>query len=158
MRGSSSCSTTAVQFDSAHITAPERIYFDLHGARLDPSVAQKTVPAGDGLLKWVRAAQNTDDVVRLVLDADKAKDYSAQLLSDPYRLVIDVSRAAEGRRKERCEFGGGAEKRGQPSAGCKREPRKSPFAHAGAGAEDQPHRDRSRATAVLTRARWDRTA
>jgi N-acetylmuramoyl-L-alanine amidase len=38
----------------------------------------------------VRAAQNTDEVVRLVLDADGAKDYSAQLLSDPYRLVIDV--------------------------------------------------------------------
>jgi len=81
----------AVRYDSARITGPERIYFDLHGARLDSSVPQKMVPAGDGLLKWVRAAQNTDDVVRLVLDAGKAKDYSAQLLSDPYRLVIDVS-------------------------------------------------------------------
>jgi N-acetylmuramoyl-L-alanine amidase/type II secretory pathway predicted ATPase ExeA len=80
----------AVQYDSARISAPERIYFDLHNARLDPSVAQKAAPLGDGLLKWVRAAQNTDDVVRLVLDADKAKAYSAQLLSDPYRLVIDV--------------------------------------------------------------------
>ncbi|HTX16682.1 MAG TPA: N-acetylmuramoyl-L-alanine amidase [Candidatus Baltobacteraceae bacterium] len=80
----------AVQYNSARISAPERIYFDLHNARLDPSVVQKTVPAGDGLLKWVRAAQNTDDVVRLVLDADKAKAYSAQLLRDPYRLVIDV--------------------------------------------------------------------
>ncbi len=81
----------AVRYDSARITGPERIYFDLHGARLDSSVPQKMVPAGGGLLKWVRAAQNTDDVVRLVLDAGKAKDYSAQLLSDPYRLVIDVS-------------------------------------------------------------------
>jgi N-acetylmuramoyl-L-alanine amidase/type II secretory pathway predicted ATPase ExeA len=79
-----------VQYDSARISAPERIYFDLHNARLSPSVAQKTVPAQDGLLKWVRAAQNTDDVVRLVLNAEKAKAYSAQLLSDPYRLVIDV--------------------------------------------------------------------
>ena len=38
----------------------------------------------------MRAAQNTDDVVRLVLDAGSAKYYSAQLLTDPYRLVIDV--------------------------------------------------------------------
>jgi N-acetylmuramoyl-L-alanine amidase/type II secretory pathway predicted ATPase ExeA len=80
----------AVQYNSARISNPERIYFDLHNARLSPSVSQKTVPVQDGLLKWVRAAQNTDDVVRLVLDADKAKDYSAQLLSDPHRLVIDV--------------------------------------------------------------------
>jgi N-acetylmuramoyl-L-alanine amidase/type II secretory pathway predicted ATPase ExeA len=89
----------AVRYDSARITGPERIYFDLHGARLDSSVPQKMVPAGDGLLKWVRAAQNTDDVVRLVLDAGKAKDYSAQLLSDPYRLVIDVSAQAGGAAK-----------------------------------------------------------
>ena len=80
----------AVQFDSAQITSPDRIYFDLHNARLGPSVGQKTIPIEDGLLKSVRAAQNRDDVVRLVLDADGAKDYSAQLLSDPYRLVIDV--------------------------------------------------------------------
>jgi N-acetylmuramoyl-L-alanine amidase/type II secretory pathway predicted ATPase ExeA len=80
----------AVQFDSARISSPDRIYFDLHKARLRPLVGQKTVPVEDGLLKAVRAAQFSDDVVRLVLDADGAKDYSAQLLSDPYRLVIDV--------------------------------------------------------------------
>jgi N-acetylmuramoyl-L-alanine amidase/type II secretory pathway predicted ATPase ExeA len=80
----------AVQYESARITSPDRIYFDLYNARLSPSVAEKTIPTADGLLKWVRTAQNRDDVVRLVLDADGAKDYSAQLLSDPYRLVIDV--------------------------------------------------------------------
>ena len=80
----------AVQYDSARIASPDRIYFDLYKAQLSPSVGQKTVPIEGGLLKWVRAAQNTDEVVRLVLDADGAKDYSAQLLSDPYRLVIDV--------------------------------------------------------------------
>jgi N-acetylmuramoyl-L-alanine amidase len=79
-----------VLFDSAEITSPDRIYFDLHNARLGSTVGQRTVPSEDGLLKSVRAAQNSDNVVRLVLDADGAKDYSAQLLSDPYRLVIDV--------------------------------------------------------------------
>jgi N-acetylmuramoyl-L-alanine amidase/type II secretory pathway predicted ATPase ExeA len=79
-----------VRFESARISAPERIYFDLHNARLSPSVEQKTAPVHEGLLKWVRAAQNTDDVVRLVLDAEGTKAYSAQLLRDPYRLVIDV--------------------------------------------------------------------
>ncbi|HEY2121877.1 MAG TPA: N-acetylmuramoyl-L-alanine amidase [Candidatus Acidoferrum sp.] len=80
----------AVQYESAHLTSPDRIYFDLHNARLGPAIMQKTVPAEDGLLKWVRAAQNSDGVVRLVLDADGANDFSAKLLSDPYRLVIDV--------------------------------------------------------------------
>jgi N-acetylmuramoyl-L-alanine amidase/type II secretory pathway predicted ATPase ExeA len=80
----------AVRYNSARVGSPERIYFDLYKARLNPSVRQKTVSLQNGLLQWVRAAQNTDDVVRLVLDAEGAKDYSAQLLSDPYRLVIDV--------------------------------------------------------------------
>jgi N-acetylmuramoyl-L-alanine amidase/type II secretory pathway predicted ATPase ExeA len=79
-----------VQFDSARIASPDRIYFDLHKAQLRPSVVLKTVPGSNGLLQGVRASQFSDDVVRLVLDADGAKDYSAQLLPDPYRLVIEV--------------------------------------------------------------------
>ncbi len=79
-----------VQFDSARIASPDRIYFDLHKAQLRPAIGLKTVPGSDGLLKGVRASQFSDDVVRLVLDADGAKEYSAQLMSDPYRLVIDV--------------------------------------------------------------------
>jgi N-acetylmuramoyl-L-alanine amidase/type II secretory pathway predicted ATPase ExeA len=79
-----------LQYHSARIASPDRIYFDLYKTQLSSAVAQKTVPTEDGLLKWVRTAQNTDDTVRLVLDADGARDYSAQLLSNPYRLVIDV--------------------------------------------------------------------
>jgi len=80
----------AVQYESARLDSPDRIYFDLHKAKLGPSIEQKIVPIDDGFLKWVRVAQNSDDVVRLVLDAEGAKDFSAKLLSDPYRLVIDV--------------------------------------------------------------------
>jgi N-acetylmuramoyl-L-alanine amidase/type II secretory pathway predicted ATPase ExeA len=79
-----------VQYDSARIVSPDRIYFDLHKARMSTSLGQNTLPGEAGLLKGVRAAQYSDDVVRLVLDADGAKDYSAQVLSNPYRLVIDV--------------------------------------------------------------------
>jgi N-acetylmuramoyl-L-alanine amidase len=79
-----------VQFDSARIASPDRIYFDLHKAQLRPSIGLKTVPDSTGLLKGVRASQYGDDVVRLVLDADGAKEYSAQLVPNPYRLVIDV--------------------------------------------------------------------
>ena len=80
----------AVHYESARLDSPDRIYFDLHRAKLGPSIEQKIVPIDDGLLKWVRVAQNSDDVVRLVLDAEGAKDFSAKLLSDPNRLVIDV--------------------------------------------------------------------
>ncbi len=81
-----------VRFESARIGSPDRIYFDLHNTRLGPAASQRITPmnSDNGLLKWVRAAQNTDDMVRVVLDASGAKYYSAQVLTDPYRLVIDV--------------------------------------------------------------------
>jgi N-acetylmuramoyl-L-alanine amidase len=79
-----------IQFDSAHIRSPDRVYFDLHRAKISPALAHRTFDVRDGLLKSVRVAQNRDGVVRVVLDVDGAKDYSAFLLANPYRLVIDV--------------------------------------------------------------------
>jgi N-acetylmuramoyl-L-alanine amidase len=83
-----------IKYDASRIALPDRIYFDLHKANLDPALAKKNLTVDNGLLKSVRLAQNKQGVVRLVLDVDGAKDYSAYLLSHPYRLVIDVHAAA----------------------------------------------------------------
>jgi N-acetylmuramoyl-L-alanine amidase len=79
-----------VKFQSARIKSPDRIYFDLAQARLSPTLAGKTLDLKNGFLKAIRVAQNQKGVVRLVLDVDRVKDYSAFLLPNPYRLVIDV--------------------------------------------------------------------
>ena len=85
-----------VSFNSAHIASPDRIYFDIHKAKLTPPLAHKTLDVKAGLLKSVRIGQNRDGVVRLVLDVDGARDANAYLLSNPYRLVIEVkSNAAQ---------------------------------------------------------------
>ena len=78
-----------IKYDAVHLHAPDRIYFDLHRARLGPKL-QKTLEFQTGLLKSVRVAQNRPDVVRVVLDANGAKDCTAVLLGNPYRLVIDL--------------------------------------------------------------------
>ncbi len=80
----------SIQYDAARITSPDRIYFDLHKAKLTPGFSKKTFDVQSGLLKSVRIGQNKDGVVRLVLDVNGAHDYTAQLLGNPYRLVIDV--------------------------------------------------------------------
>jgi N-acetylmuramoyl-L-alanine amidase len=79
-----------VEFSASRIASPDRIYFDLHRAKLTPAIAKKNLDVKDGLLKSVRIAQNKDGVVRVVLDVDGARDYSAYLLANPYRLVIEV--------------------------------------------------------------------
>ncbi len=79
-----------VKFDAAKIASPNRIYFDLSKAKLGAKLSSKPIDVPSGLLKSIRVAQNKPTVVRLVLDVDGAKDYSAYLLAKPYRLVIDV--------------------------------------------------------------------
>jgi N-acetylmuramoyl-L-alanine amidase len=79
-----------VRYTAARISSPDRIYFDLYKADLSAKFASSAPDITGGLLKSVRVAQNRDGVVRIVLDVDGAKDYSAYLLGKPYRLVIDV--------------------------------------------------------------------
>ena len=79
-----------VKYNAARIASPDRIYFDLSKARVGPKISADPLNVPAGLLKSVRVAPNKPGVVRVVLDVDGAKDYSAFLLSNPYRLVIDV--------------------------------------------------------------------
>jgi N-acetylmuramoyl-L-alanine amidase len=80
----------SVQYSSARITNPDRIFFDLHAARLTPEVARGTVQVDGRLLTAVRMAQNQAGVVRVVLDVNGVKDYTASLSSNPPQLIIDL--------------------------------------------------------------------
>ena len=80
-----------VQYEAARVPNPDRIFFDLHGARLSPELVGKSFQVtDDGFLKRIRAAQFSNDVTRVVLDVSDVSDYSAFLLPNPYRLIIDI--------------------------------------------------------------------
>jgi len=83
----------AVKYEGVRLHSPDRIYFDLYTAQLGAAVANKPIAVDSGLLKSVRVAQNKQGTVRLVLDVNGAKDYSAYQLANPDRLVIDVMAA-----------------------------------------------------------------
>lgn len=69
-----------------------RTYVDISGARLSTK-AKEPVAVHDGLLRQVRVAQYSDDVVRVVLDLnDDAGSHDISLLPDLYRLVIHIQR------------------------------------------------------------------
>src|SRR6266446_1832747 len=70
----------SVQYTSGRIANPDRIFFDLHAARLTPEVARGNIRVDGGLLTAVRVAQNHNGVVRVVLDVNGVKDYSASLM------------------------------------------------------------------------------
>jgi N-acetylmuramoyl-L-alanine amidase len=79
-----------VQYSSARIRNPDRIFFDLHAARLTPELARQNIHVEGDLLSAVRAAQNQAGVVRVVLTVNGVKDYTASLLTNPPQLVIDL--------------------------------------------------------------------
>jgi N-acetylmuramoyl-L-alanine amidase len=80
-----------VEYEAARVPNPDRIFFDLHGARLAPGLNGHTVEVvDDGYLKRIRAAQFQQDITRVVLDVTGVSAYSAFLLPNPWRLIIDI--------------------------------------------------------------------
>ena len=79
------------KYQAARISGPDRIFFDIENAHLNARLAAEPVEIpSNGYLKSVRIAQNRPNVVRVVLEVDKVKDYSVFELANPDRLVIDV--------------------------------------------------------------------
>jgi N-acetylmuramoyl-L-alanine amidase len=80
-----------VTYEAARVPNPDRIYFDLHGTRLAQELVGKSFAVtDDGFLKKIRAAQFSNDMTRVVLDVNDVTGYSAFLLPNPYRLIIDI--------------------------------------------------------------------
>ena len=80
-----------VQYEAARVPNPDRIYFDLHGARVAPELLGRTVDVtDDGFLQRIRVAQFSNDVTRIVLDVNQVTEYSAFFLPNPWRLIIDI--------------------------------------------------------------------
>ena len=80
-----------VTYEAARVPNPDRIYFDLHGTRLATELVGKSFAVtDDGFLKKIRAAQFSNDMTRVVLDVNDVTEYSAFLLPNPYRLIIDI--------------------------------------------------------------------
>jgi N-acetylmuramoyl-L-alanine amidase len=80
-----------VHFLAGRVLNPDRIYFDLYHARLVPQLIGHMIPVqNDAFLRNIRASQYTPDITRIVLDVGPVAEYTAFLLPNPYRLVIDV--------------------------------------------------------------------
>ena len=80
-----------IKYEAARVENPDRIFFDLGHARLAPELAGKSFSVtDDGFLTRVRAAQFSGEVTRVVLDVHHVTEYSAFLLPNPLRLIIDI--------------------------------------------------------------------
>jgi len=77
-----------VRFKAKILPNPDRFYVDLYKTVLHP--AKRLVEVNDGIVKQVRASQNTKSTARIVVDLEEKTRVEHFRLSNPPRLVIDV--------------------------------------------------------------------
>ena len=80
-----------VRYEAIRVSNPDRIFFDLYGARLSPKlVGQSDHVIDDGFLHRIHAEQFSSNVTRVVLNVSDVSQYYAFFLPNPSRLVIDI--------------------------------------------------------------------
>ncbi|HUR36374.1 MAG TPA: N-acetylmuramoyl-L-alanine amidase [Terriglobales bacterium] len=79
-----------VKYEAGRVPGPDRIFFDLHDTKLASELVGKSFEVGDGFLRKIRVAQFNANLTRIVLEVDEVAEYSAFLLPNPYRLIIDI--------------------------------------------------------------------
>ena len=77
-------------YESGRIPNPDRVFFDLHNTHLSSTLKGKSFDVEDGFLHRIRVAQYQRGETRVVLELDEVAEYTAFLLPNPYRLIIDV--------------------------------------------------------------------
>jgi N-acetylmuramoyl-L-alanine amidase len=106
-----------VKYQAERITGPDRIYFDIEGAKVRSGLLRKSIDLpSSGFLKAIRIAKNQLDTVRVVFEVNQVKDYSVFLLSNPYRLVVDVYGASGASSSDQQELARNGEPPPAPSA------------------------------------------
>ncbi len=83
------------KYKSDRLPDPDRLFFDIQGAR--PAISEKgmhVVEVGDTLLKQIRVAETQPGVTRVVLDLEAHNPpvaFTASQLSNPDRLMVELS-------------------------------------------------------------------
>lgn len=80
-----------VKYRKGQLRNPDRLYLDLLGTQLSPHMKGRSLGVNDTILSGIRPAQNQPDVVRVVLDLKALREHHIFTLSDPYRIVIDMT-------------------------------------------------------------------
>ncbi len=82
-----------VEYRSDQIDDPDRVFVDLHTTSVAASVdASQTFE--EELVKAIRLGPRPGGTTRVVVDLERSAHYSVFTLYNPYRIVVDVNRAA----------------------------------------------------------------
>ena len=82
-------------YSTQRISGPERVFFDVETAKLGLKAGKPaTLPVHDGILKQVRLAEKQPGTIRIVLDLEDGVECTASQLSNPERLMVELTSKA----------------------------------------------------------------
>ena len=81
-------------FHHEELANPKRIFFDLKGARPNPSLADATMKFSDDVVREIRLGRHPQNTTRVVLDTEGVESYSVFTLYEPFRVIVDFKRSA----------------------------------------------------------------
>ncbi len=84
-----------VKFDAQRLNHPDRIFFNLFGAKLASSSLGKDVKTDNGVLKAIRASDFKPGQARVVLEVENRVEFKAAFQGNQHRLVIDLRSPSE---------------------------------------------------------------
>jgi len=106
----------AVQYNSERLTSPDRLYFDLLDTRTGLALTAPAISKEDPMLDEVRIGQPRSEVTRLTLDLKSGVNYRTFFLSNPPRLVVELTRPEMAQARDALSKNETAEKNGNPQA------------------------------------------
>jgi N-acetylmuramoyl-L-alanine amidase len=80
-----------VAYHEERLENPSRVFFDLEGARLAPTLAETDLAYADDLIREIRLGRHPGNTTRIVMELARTATYRVFTLADPYRLVVDFT-------------------------------------------------------------------
>ncbi|MBK9168007.1 MAG: N-acetylmuramoyl-L-alanine amidase [Bryobacterales bacterium] len=85
-------------FKTDRLASPERLFFDIAGAVSGmPTKGIHAIPVTDPLIRQIRVGENQRRVTRVVLDLKQPVEFSAAMVKNPHRLMIELRPAGQAR-------------------------------------------------------------
>jgi N-acetylmuramoyl-L-alanine amidase len=81
-------------FHQEPLKNPDRLFFDLKGARPSPALLDATLKYPDDVVREIRLGRHPKNVTRVVMETEGVESYSVFTLYNPFRVIVDFKRLA----------------------------------------------------------------
>jgi N-acetylmuramoyl-L-alanine amidase len=106
-------------FRTERLDGPPRVFIDLSDTSVVAALRNAALPFADDVVRQIRVGRQPESRTRVVLDLQDAARHSVYPLYDPYRLIIDVERAAGLVQRVRAESAAVVPRTELPTSGTK---------------------------------------